>query len=260
MDQLDFNYRFMMNADHTGFDVEEADNLEVILNAWNPATQQVEAGLYKVTLKAGGNTSYKFVRTIGQQPGLALVVLVPSEFEFAIADKLSGEWRDCFSGSIKNQVSVAEGKEYAQLDRDTWSLSCTINSDFPAAADRGIKADKTTLDLSVLSDKENHKGDIAISWKQNDRKMLDLTMREGGDKASGIHHLDLSQFASSASILDVMAVILSSRSIDEAKLTLLDDLTTTISISNMVEALTVVEEASSSRGSSKVSKKALHSP
>ena len=116
VDLHDFNYRFTMNADHTGFDVEEADNLEVILNAWNPATQQVEAGLYKVTLKAGG-----------------------------------------------------------------------------------------------------------------------------------IHHLDLSQFASSASILDVMAVVLSSRSIDEAKLTLLDDLTTTISISDMPEALQVAREGAAAR-------------
>jgi len=59
VDLTDFNYRFTMNAEGTGFNVEAADDFEVILNAWNPTTQQVEAGLYRLTLKSGGSTTYK---------------------------------------------------------------------------------------------------------------------------------------------------------------------------------------------------------
>ena len=89
VDLTDFNYRFTMNADMTGFDVEQADDFEVVLNGWNPITQQVEAGIYKVTLKSGGSTTYKFEHAMSQQPGMALVVLIPSEFQFSSADRLS---------------------------------------------------------------------------------------------------------------------------------------------------------------------------
>ena len=247
VDLTDFNYRFTMNADMTGFDVEQADDFEVVLNGWNPITQQVETGIYKVTLKSGGSTTYKFEHAMSQQPGMALVVLIPSEFQFSIADRLSGQWHDGFSGSFKNQVSVADGHEYAQLDRDTWTVAGTITSDFAGVTALGAKADQTTLDFSVVSDKVNNKGDVALSWSQNGRKMLELTLKETGDGTGGIYRLDQSQFTSSASILDVIAPILTTRNLNEAKLTLLDDLTTTLSISNMAKALEVAREGSAAR-------------
>ena len=247
VDLTDFNYRFTMNANNDGFDVEAADDFEVILNAWNPTTQQVEAGLYRLTLKSGGSTTYKFEHAMSQQPGMALVVLIPSEFQFSIADRLSGQWHDGFSGSFKNQVSVADGHEYAQLDRDSWTVAGTITSDFAGVTALGAKADQTTLDFSVVSDKVNNKGDVALSWSQNGRKMLDLALKESGDGTGGIYRLDLSQFTSSASILDVIGAIMTSRTLDEGKLTLLDDLTTTVSISDMQEALQVAREAATAR-------------
>ena len=247
VDLTDFNYRFTMNANNDSFDVEAADDFEVILNAWNPTTQQVEAGLYRLTLKSGGSTTYKFEHAMSQQPGMALVVLIPSEFQFSIADRLSGQWHDGLSGSFKNQVSVADGHEYAQLDRDTWTVAGTITSDFAGVTALGAKADQTTLDFSVVSDKVNNKGDVALSWSQNGRKMLDLALKESGDGTGGIYRLDLSQFTSSASILDVIGAIMTSRTLDEGKLTLLDDLTTTVSISDMQEALQVAREAATAR-------------
>ena len=269
VDLTDFNYRFTMNANNDGFDVEPADDFEVVLNGWNPVTKQLEAGLYRLTLKSGGSTTYKFEHAMSQQPGMALVVLIPSEFQFSIADRLSGQWHDGFSGSFKNQVSVADGHEYAQLDRDTWTVTGTIASDFPGVTALGAKADQTTLDFSVVSDlghdpkwealdqttldfsvvsdKVNNKGYVALSWSQNGRKMLDLALKESGDGTGGIYRLDLSQFTSSASILDVIAPILTTRNLNEAKLTLLDDLTTTLSISNMAKALEVAREGAAAR-------------
>jgi len=249
VDMTDFNYRFTMNADMTGFDVEQADDFEVVLNGWNPITQQVEAGIYRLTLKSGGSTTYKFEHAMSQQPGMALVVLIPSEFQFSIADRLSGQWHDGFSGSFKNQVSVADGYEYAQLDRDTWTVAGTITSDFAGVTALGAKADQTTLNFSIANDHEKNTGDYTFSWSQNGRKMIDLTLKQSRDASGGIANMDLSQFTSATSIIDVFAAWLASRSLDEGKLTLLDDLTTTISISDMQKAVELARESAAARRS-----------
>ena len=247
VDLTDFNYRFTMNADMTGFDVEPADDFEVVLNGWNPATQQLGYGLYKLTLQSGGDKSFKFVHASRHQLGTALVIVLPSEFQFAISANFNGQWNEGFSGSFKNQISVAEGREYAQVKRDSWSVSGTLRSCHPAVTEFNLKAHETKLDFSILSDRVNHKGDAVLSWSQNGRKMVDLELKESGEGKGGISNLDLSQFTSSSSILDVIGAIMTSRTLDEGKLTLLDDLTTTISISDMQGALQVAREGAAAR-------------
>ena len=245
VDLTDFNYRFTMNADMTGFDVEPADDFEVVLNGWNPATQQLGYGLYKLTLQSGGDKSFKFVHASRHQLGTAFVIVLPSEFQFAISANFNGQWKEHFSGSFKNQISVAEGREYAQVKRDSWSVSGTLRSCHPAVTELNLKADEATLDFSIVSDHVNNKSDIVLSWIQNDRKMVDLELKDSGDGVSKI--LDMSQFTSSSSILDVIGAIMTSRTLDEGKLTLLDDLTTTLSISNMAKALEVAREGAAAR-------------
>jgi hypothetical protein len=247
VDFTEFNYRFTMNADNTGFDVEVADDFEVILNGWNAMTQQVENGIYKLTLKAGGDQSFKFVHTSSQQEALAIVVIMPSEFRFAISDKQAGMWMDGFSGTFQNQVSVASGHEYALLSRDTWSVSGSVSSNFPAVPSLNEKADQTTVNFSIANNREDYTGNYAFSWEQNGRKMLDLTLKQGRDASGGIANIDLSQFTSSSSVLDFFAAWLTTRNLDEAKLTLLDDLTTTLSISDMTKALELARASASAR-------------
>ncbi len=247
VDLTDFNYRFTEKSDITGFDIEQADDFEVVLCGWNPTTQQVEAGVYKVTLKSGGDTSYKFVQAIPQMPGMALMIQLPSEFRFAIADRLSGQWHDGFSGSFKNQVDVAPGHEYAQLSRDNWNVSGTITSEFPAAAEYGIKADKTTFDFSIDDNRTDNSTISLFGWSQNGRKMIDLSFKQHRDASAGTASLDLTQFNSASSIIELFAAWLSTRSLDEAKLTLLDDLTTTLSISDMQQALLLAQQSAAAR-------------
>ena len=247
VDFTEFNYRFTENADNTGFDVEEAEDFEVILNGWNTLTQQVENGIYKLTLKAGGNQRFKFVRASSQQEGLAIVFIMPSEFKFAISDKQTGTWMDGFSGTFQNQVNVAAGHEYAQLARDTWGVSGSVSSNFPDAPNLNEKADQTTVNFSIVNKREDYTGEYAFSWEQNGRKMIDLTMKQSRDAEGGIANIDLSQFTSAASIIDFLAAWMTTRNLDEAKLTLLDDLTTTISISDMTKALELARESASAR-------------
>ena len=241
VDLTKFNYRFVMNDDNTGFDVEEGDDFEVIINGWHPEKKQVEKGLYKVTLKAGGSKSYKFVYVPKEMEDVAFVINLPSEFQFAISDKISGTWKDGFSGSFVNMISSAEGREYiSPAIVNSWGVSGVVSSNIPAAKD--IKADQTTLKFSLLTDKVNHKGNTAVSWEQNGLKLFDLAV-----KGSGKEQDDVPQSAMFSSFIDLLAFALSGSSIDEAKLTLLDDLTVTTSISDMGKVTKVAHELAVAR-------------
>ena len=111
VDLTKFNYRFTMKDDNSGFDVEEADDFEMIINDYNPVTQQVEKGLHKLTLKASGDTYKQLARRLGSEE-LAVVILVPSDFEFSIASMVPGYWKDVFTGTFNNDVEMSGESEF----------------------------------------------------------------------------------------------------------------------------------------------------
>jgi len=229
-----FKYRFTMREGKTDFDWEEADALEIILNGYNPVTKQVEDGIYKVTLKMDGVSGKKVVQ-IRNSDGKAVVLTLPSELQFTLSSKNSDAWHDDFSGVIRYQLP--EG------DTDSskgFTAEAKINSDILPID--GRKGDKTQLELSINSDRVNGHAAVFGSWMQNGRKMLELSLKESGENMGGISNLDMSQFSSSSSIFEVIGSILGTRSIDEAKVTLLDDLTATFSVSNLLELLEVDSE------------------
>lgn len=95
IDLTDFNYRFTMKEDDSGFDVEEADDFEMIINGFNPQTQEKVIGARKLTLKAGGDT-FKMIGKLLSTEELAVVLLVPVDFTFTIAGKVNGSWHEFF--------------------------------------------------------------------------------------------------------------------------------------------------------------------
>ena len=244
VDLSEFNHRFVMKTQEAGFDVEEADNFEVIINAINPQTQKVVPGSGKVSLIPSGDQLYKTIVSSKQMEGLALVVIIPSEFNFAISNNFTGTWVDMYSGSFNTKIFLSDGTEYIKKG-DSWQFNGTVKSDIGYNMP-GQKIDKTTLDFSILCDMENNKGEAAFSWDQNGRKMIELSIKESGE-GNGLHNLDLTKFTSDASIVDVLATIWDGRSIDEAKLTLLDDLTTTFSVSDMAKVIEVQSANASAR-------------
>ena len=242
----EFNYRFRAKEDFSGFDMEEADDFEIILNTRNPATQRVDSETMKITLKAGGETSFMTVLPAREQPGLALVILVPTDFAFDLSTKFTGEWVSNYWGSFKNQLTTQDGSSFFQIGRDSYSVSGEISS-YMELPNVDKKADRTTLTFSIANDRVNHTGDYAFSWSQNGRNMIDLTMKQSRDAEGGLANLDLSQFTSMSSILDVLTAWMTTRTLDEAKITLLDDLTTTLSVSDMTKALELARASASAR-------------
>ena len=244
IDLTEFNYRFKAKEDFTGFDIEPAEDFEILLNTRNPATQRVDPEVMKLTLKAGGDTSFKMLVASRRHEGLALIVRVPSTFQFALADKFTGTWEDMYSGTFTNKMTPAAGSSYAQLRRDSWSISGEVNS-VMALPNVDRAPDATTLKFAVDVDHANGKGGIDLSFVQNNYPMIDLSLAETGP--NNFLDFDLSQMNNMSSILDVLTLLWNGRSLDNAKITLLGDLTTTLSISDMQKALKVYTDSRTAR-------------
>ena len=234
VDLPNFKYRFTMKDDNTTFDLEQADAFEFILNGFNPTTQQIEKGLYKIAMKSGG-AGRKVVIPMKNSDAGAIVITIPYELEFALSSKFTGTWHNDFSGNVSFQLP-----EGATDTSKGFTAKATINSDILPI--EGKKGDKTQLDLTISSDRVNGHANVLGSWTQNGRKMLEMSLKESGANMGGISNLDMSQFTTSSSIFEVIGAILGTRSIDEAKVTLLDDLTATMSISNLLKLLEIDSE------------------
>jgi hypothetical protein len=246
IDLTEFNYRFTVNDDITGFDVEEADDFEIILHAYDFEKDEQVNQAAKIMLKADGDKYKKFVKFLSTDE-LAVIALIPESFYFAISDKLSGSWRDVFTGAFTNEIKTSDPEKIIFLDSDGFTVAGIVTSNVPASQKYGKPADETTLSFSIDTDKKNHEGLVAFAFEQNGQLLVKLTLKESGEGLGGIANIDLSQLTSSSSIADVLAALWLGRSIDEGKITLLDDLTTTFSVSDMQKVLQLQNEMAHAR-------------
>ena len=237
VDLTKFNYRFTMKEDGSGFDVEEADDFEMIINGYNPRTKEQQVGLAKLSLKASGDT-YKFIAKRWSKEDLATVILIPSDFEFTIASHISTEWREAFTGAFSNVIKLSGASEYMNSKTDPIGILGAITS----SVGRPDDVDATTVTFSISHDPADNESAMDFAFLHNGKNMIDLDCtaeypeREGG----------VAQFTSSRSILDVLVALMTGSNFD-GSLTLNDDLTTTISISDCAKAIQLHREMAQAR-------------
>ena len=240
IDMTDFNYRFTMKEDDSGFDVEEADDFEMIINGFNPQTQEKKIGGRKLTLKAGGDTFKRIARLLGNEE-TAVVILIPSEFTFSIAGKVNDSWHEGLIGVFKNNVTMSGESEFLNLKNDglnvTGILTTTVG-EMPGSH----SADATELFFDIASNPVANESSMKFSFGHNDKSMIEL---EATSKYTD-KETDFSQFTTSKSILDVLVALVSGGSL-EGTLTLNDDLTTDISISDCGKAMLLQKEMAHAR-------------
>ena len=240
LDLTKFNYRFTMKEDGSGFDVEEADDFEMIINGYNPVTQEQEKGLHKLTLKASGDTYKQLARRLGSEE-LAVVILVPSDFEFSIASMVPGSWKDIFKGAFKNNVKMSGESEYMNPQTDAIGIIGAITSEF-GGVPGGRADDATSLTFAISNDPAVNESGMDFSFGHNGKNMIELScIAKYPERESGV-----TQFTTSKSILDVLVAMISGSNF-EGSLTLNDDLTTSISISDCAKAIQLQREMAHAR-------------
>ena len=243
VDLTAFNYRFMMKEDGSGFDVEEADDFEMIINGLNPRTQQWEKGLCKLTLKASGDTYKQLAKRLGNEE-LAVVILVPSDFAFSIASMVPGSWMERFIGSFKNNVTMSGESEFMNPKTDVIGITGVLSTNFPGDDEKNYAADATSLTFAISHNPAVNESGMNFSFVHNGKNMMELDCTaEYPERESGV-----TQFTTSKSILDVLVAMISGSNF-EGSLTLNDDLTTSISISDCGKAMQLQKEMAHARRS-----------
>ena len=241
IDLTDFNYRFTMKDDNSGFDVEEADDFEMIINGFNPATQQVEKGVRKLTLKASGDTYKQLAKRLGSEE-MAVVILVPSGFSVSIASMVPGSWKDIFKGVFKNDVTMSGESEFINPKTDVIGITGVLTTGVPVSPDGQHAADATDLYFDIANDPVANEAGMKFSFGHNDKSMVELeATSEYIDK-----DIDFSQLTTSGRILDVLVAMISGSNF-EGSLTLNDDLTTDFSISDCGKAMQLQHEMAHAR-------------
>ena len=244
IDLTEFNYRFTMKDDNSGFDVEEADDFEMIINGFNLVTQQWEKGLHKLTLKASGDTYKQIAKRLGTDE-TAVVILVPSEFAFTQGGNIDGGWKEVFKGAFKNDVTMSGESEYMNPKTDVIGITGVLTSGLPDTPDGKHRADATELFFDIANDPVANESSMKFSFGHNDKSMIELEAT-GKYTDKEIDLTDFSQFTTSGKILDVLVALMSGGSL-EGSLTLNDDLTSEISISDCGKAMQLQREMAHAR-------------
>ena len=244
IDLTKFNYRFTMKEDGSGFDVEEADDFEMIINGFNPTTQQVEKGMRKLKLEASGDTYKQLAKRLGNEE-TAVVILVPSDFVFSIAANVGEKWIEGFKGVFTNVFDMSGESEFINPRTDAVSIAGALKSEFGAIPGSKYAPDATELFFSSINDPVANEASMKFSFGHNDKSMVEL---EATSKYTDkdIDLTDFSQFTTSGRILDVLVALMSGGKL-EGSLTLNDDLTSEISISDCGKAMQLQREMAHAR-------------
>ena len=244
IDLTDFNYRFTMKDDNSGFDVEEADDFEMITNIVHPETKEVLLGANKLTLKASGDTYKQIAKRLGDEE-TAVVILVPSDFAFTMAANNGGDWIEGFKGAFKNNVKMSGESEYMNPKTDAIGITGVLTTGLPDTPDGKRAADATELFFDIASNPVANESSMKFSFGHNDKSMIELEATANyTDKE--IDLTDFSQFTTSGKILDVLVALVSGGSL-EGSITLNDDLTTDFSVSDCGKVMQLQHEMAHAR-------------
>ena len=243
IDLTKFNYRFTMKEDGSGFDVEEADDFEMIINGVHSVTKEVKIGAIKLTLKASGDTYKQLAKRLGTDE-LAVVILVPSDFVFTLAGNLERGWVEGYKGAFNNNVKMSGESEFMNPKTDAIGITGVLTTGVPDSPDGKHRADATDLTFAISHNPAVNESGMNFSFVHNGKNMMELDCTaEYPERESGV-----TQFTTSKSILDVLVAMISGSNF-EGSLTLNDDLTTTISISDCAKAIQLHREMAQARRS-----------
>ena len=232
----DFDYIF--TATQTGFDVTPNTEDGLIVEITNP--YQPEQSV-RIGIKGSGEEYEQFNQRMSND-SVAVMVKIPAHYDFTFSTKQGDAWVSNMTASmdltiIKGEYDDPLKPETANILKDAWNLKGTIKTSIPG--------DATEMVFNIGQDPTTKKGGLTLDYTHNGVKTIGLTA-----EMSNMNGLtDLSQLTTSNSIMDIMQAVLLGNSLDNLQITLLDDLTTTVKVTDCQKALVLQSEMAKARRS-----------
>ena len=231
----DFDYIFTATA--TGFDVTPNTEDGLIVELGDPIRPEYSV---RISIKGSGE-EYAQIDSRLSNDSVAVIVKIPAHYDFTLSTKQDGEWVAGMTAST--DLTVAHGQyddanlpaDAASILLDAWNLKGTVKTSIPG--------DATELEFNIGQDPTTHKSGLTFDFAHNGQKRVAL--RAEGTNTNG--QTDLSFLTNSSSILSVIGAVLQGNSIDDLTLTLNDDLTTTMKVSDCLKVMQIETEMNKAR-------------
>ena len=237
VDLTDFNYTF--TATQTAFDMAENADEGLVVEIPVYATSEAEG--VKVAIKGTGDT-YGFESPRFSNDSVSVIVKLPAQYNLSLSVKSGGKWTEYLYGTVKNAavnpdgIVAPDGGTPFMPSMDAWNAALDLHSNIPGV-------DATDLYFAIGQDPKTHKAGLKVDYAHNGYKVVDATATLSN--ANGL--TDLSQMTSSSSIIDVVTAIMAGNSIEDLTLTLLDDLTTNLKVSDCEKVVKLQNEMARAR-------------
>jgi hypothetical protein len=190
---------------------------------------------------------------------MAVILRVPSTFQFVIEKQnRDGEWDPDLGGTFNNDFLVSNS--FVDMRTDSWNISGTLFSDFEGREKRSDdterpdrpegkrkfpnrKADATLVNFAIGQNSTTHEAGLVLGFEHNGKNMLYL--RSVLENLNG--QTDYKQFTSTMSIAEAFTAIMAGNNIKEGTITMLNDLTTSLKVSDCGEVLKLQHEMARAR-------------
>ena len=283
IDLTAFNYRFKENDEGTGFDVEPAEDFLLIFKRMpipqgqdGMGPQGQDDGIrpegdrptdeYEALLMKASGSSVDMIASRLSTDQFAVVVRIPTAFDFSIGMLMEdGTIKARLTGTFKNEFASRGTSSFINLHTDAWNVTGTLQANLdvpqegegpqggerpqggeaPQGPDVRPKADASSVTFAIGQDPATHEGGIKLGFIHNNRNILN--MRGVMKNLNG--QTDYSTFTSSTGIVEVFTAIMAGNSLEEGTFTLLDDLTTTLKVTDCAKVYELQKDMARARRS-----------
>jgi hypothetical protein len=230
----DFDYIFTSTL--MGFNVTPNPEDGMIMELLNPSNPQQIA---RISLKGSGEEYTQYDKRLSND-SVAVIIKYPAHYDYTLSVLEDGNLIGDITVSTDLSIERGEYDEGVPADatdfkKDAWNLKGILKSTIPG--------DDVEMIFNIGQDPRIQDAGMTFDFTHNNRKIIGLTA-----EMSNVNGLtDLSQLTSSSSIMDIFSAIMAGNSIDNLQLTLVDDLTTTIKVSDCQKVLKLQNAMSSAR-------------
>ena len=233
------NFNYIFKTADTGFDVTPNPEDGMIVEITSPALPDQAV---KISIVGSGDV-YDLADKRMSNDSVSVIIRIPARYDFTFSTLQNGKWEENMKVSTELTVKKAEYDDKdlpataSDITKDAWNLKGIVKTSIPG--------DATELVFNIGQDPTTHQAGMTFYFMHNGQKRVAL--RAVNTNSGGL--TDLSSLTSSSSILSVITALLHGKSVDDLTLTLNDDLTTTMKVSDCQKVMEIETEMNKARRS-----------